>query len=86
MNGPLLIKPVNGQELFFAVSHSKPALERDLFIYIYLVFGVLDIYNFDGGHQGWFRIITMLQMTLNDFVGYILLLTIREKDERISAN
>ena len=50
--GPLLHKPVTGKELFFAVSHSKPALERDLFIYIYLVFGVLDIYNFDGGHQG----------------------------------
>ena len=29
--------------------------------------------------RGRFRIITMLQMTLNDFVGYILLLTIREK-------
>jgi hypothetical protein len=26
--GPLLYKPVTGQELFFAVSYSKPALKR----------------------------------------------------------
>jgi hypothetical protein len=28
--GPLLFKPVTGQELFFAVSYSKPALVNSL--------------------------------------------------------
>ena len=27
IRGPLLLKPVTGQELFFAVSYSKPALK-----------------------------------------------------------
>ena len=34
--GPLLHKPVNGQELFFAVSYSKPALPTHLLLSMYL--------------------------------------------------
>ncbi len=30
VRGPLLLKPVIGQELFFAVSYSKPVLHNEL--------------------------------------------------------
>ena len=35
--GPLLLKPVTGQELFFAVSYSKPALAKEFILKFFAV-------------------------------------------------